>query len=62
VSGRDIPLIARIVSIIDAYDAITQDRPYRPKKSHEAAIEEIKKHAGTQFDPDIVEVFIHVFE
>jgi diguanylate cyclase (GGDEF)-like protein/PAS domain S-box-containing protein len=62
VSGRDIPLIARIVSIIDAYDAITQDRPYRPKKSHEAAIEEIKKHAGTQFDPDIVEVFVHVFE
>jgi diguanylate cyclase (GGDEF)-like protein/PAS domain S-box-containing protein len=62
VKGRDIPLIARIVSIIDAYDAITQDRPYRPKKSHEAAMAEIKKHAGTQFDPDIVEVFVHIFE
>ncbi len=62
VSGRDIPLIARIISIIDAYDAITQDRPYRPKKSHEAAIEELKKHAGTQFDPDIVEIFVHLFE
>ena len=62
VKGRDIPLIARIVSIIDAYDAITQDRPYRPKKSHEAAIEEIKKHAGTQFDPDIVDIFVKVFE
>lgn len=62
ISGRQIPLIARIVSIIDAYDAITQDRPYRPKKSHEAAIEEIKKHKGTQFDPDIVEVFEKIFE
>lgn len=62
IGGRDIPLIARIVSIIDAYDAITQDRPYRMKKTHEEAIEEIKKHAGTQFDPDIVEVFVHIFD
>jgi len=59
--GKEIPLISRIVSIIDTYDAITQDRPYRSARTHEEAIIEIKKCSGTQFDPDIVEAFISIF-
>ena len=59
--GKEIPLISRIISVIDTYDAITQDRPYRKARSHEEAILEIKKCSGTQFDPDIVEAFIGIF-
>lgn len=57
-SGTDIPLLSRILSVVDAYDAITQDRPYRKAMTHEEAIEEIRKNAGTQFDPEIAKVFI----
>ncbi len=56
--GEDIPLISRIITVIDAFDAMTNNRPYRSKLSHTAAIEELKKHAGTQFDPHIAQVFI----
>lgn len=59
--GKEIPLISRIISVIDTYDAITQNRPYRKARSHEEAILEIKKCSGTQFDPDIVEAFIGIF-
>lgn len=62
IKGRDIPLISRIISIIDAYDAITQDRPYRQKRSHEDAIKEIIACSNTQFDPEIVEVFLTIFD
>jgi diguanylate cyclase (GGDEF)-like protein len=60
-SGHEIPLGARIVAIADAYDAMIQDRPYRGKISHDAAIEELRKHAGTQFDPDLVEIFCDIY-
>jgi diguanylate cyclase (GGDEF)-like protein/PAS domain S-box-containing protein len=56
--GGEIPLLSRIISIIDAYDAMTQDRPYRKAMSAEAALHEIGRNAGTQFDPKIAEVFI----
>ena len=56
-AGGDIPLICRIVAIADAYDAMTNDRPYRRKVSHDAAIAELKRCAGTQFDPGLVEKF-----
>jgi HD-GYP domain-containing protein (c-di-GMP phosphodiesterase class II) len=59
--GEDIPLIARIFALADAYDAITSDRPYRKAKSHEEAVAEIKRSAGTHFDPSIVEVFIKLY-
>ncbi len=56
-SEENIPLEARIFSIIDAYDAMTSDRPYRPAMSHELAMTEIYKHTGSQFDPDVVTAF-----
>jgi putative nucleotidyltransferase with HDIG domain len=61
-SGEDIPLGARILAVVDAYSAITDDRVYRKARSHEEAIEELQRCAGTQFDPGVVEVFIRVIE
>jgi diguanylate cyclase (GGDEF)-like protein/PAS domain S-box-containing protein len=56
--GTEIHLKARIIAIADAYDAMTCSRPYRQALNTDAAAEEIKRHAGTQFDPDIARVFI----
>jgi ribonuclease P protein subunit RPR2 len=56
-SRHDIPLGARIFSIADALDAITSDRPYRAARSWDDAAAEIVARAGTQFDPDLVDVF-----
>src|SRR4030042_3500532 len=53
-----IPLISRIISIVDAYDAMTSDRPYRKAMSKADAIKELKRCSGTQFDPDLVKFFI----
>ena len=57
-AGNDIPLSARIVSVADAYDAITSDRVYRPARPHAVAVEIIREHAGRQFDPLVVEAFL----
>ena len=56
--GVEIPWQARIITIADAYDAMTSERPYRKALSKFAAIEEIRKNIGTQFDPDFAQVFI----
>lgn len=61
-SGDEIPLEARMIAIADAYDAMTTDRPYRKGLSHEIAMEEIQKNSGTQFDPELVEVFKQVMK
>ncbi len=53
-----IPLIARITSVCDVYDAITNERPYRKARSHGEACDELRKWAGRQFDPEIVEIFL----
>jgi HD domain len=53
-SGEDIPLPARIVFVADALDALTSTRPYRPARSMQAALAEIRTHAGTQFCPRVV--------
>ena len=61
--GADIPLLSRILAVVDAYDAMTQDRVYQKARSHEEAIDEIKRCAGTQFDPQIAGIFCEeVFE
>ncbi len=55
---NEIPLISRIISIVDAYDAMTNDRPYKKAVSEEEALEELRRCSGTQFDPNLVKVFI----
>ncbi len=60
--GEEIPLECRILAIADAYDAMTNDRPYRKAMSHKEAVAELKKCAGTQFDPDLVPLFIKIVE
>jgi diguanylate cyclase (GGDEF)-like protein len=59
--GSEIPMGARIVAIADAYDAMVNDRPYKRAISHTDAIEELRRHAGTQFDPELVTVFCDLF-
>ena len=56
--GGDIPLEARIVTIVDMYDALRQKRVYKEGFTHERAIEIIKSESGTSFDQDIVKVFL----
>jgi HD-GYP domain-containing protein (c-di-GMP phosphodiesterase class II) len=58
--GEEIPVECRILSIVDAFDAMTNDRPYRKAKTKQEAIEELKKYSGTQFDPQLIETFIKV--
>ena len=60
--GEKIPLECRILAIVDSYDVITNDRPYRKGKSHGEALGEIQKYAGIQFDPYLVKKFFQVFE
>jgi diguanylate cyclase (GGDEF)-like protein len=61
-AGGDIPLAARIVAIADAFDAMVRPRPYRDAMTLEAALTELRKCAGTQFDPDVVEAFVAVIK
>jgi len=58
--GEEIPLIARIVAVSDAFDAMVSDRPYRKGLSIEKAKSELVKNKGTQFDPDVVDALLNV--
>lgn len=60
--GDQIPLAARIFAIVDVYDALTSDRPYRPAWSKEKVIQYIRENSGTHFDPQIVPIFLQEIE
>jgi len=57
--GKEIPYLSRIISLADSFDAMTSDRPYRDGMSIEKAVEEIERCKGSQFDPELAEIFIH---
>ncbi|OGF52552.1 MAG: hypothetical protein A2044_02340 [Candidatus Firestonebacteria bacterium GWA2_43_8] len=56
----DIPILSRIISVVDSFEAMTSDRPYRKAMSHAEAVKELEINKNTQFDPSIVDVFIKV--
>lgn len=60
--GEQIPKLCRMLTIIDSFDAMTTERPYQPTKSVEEAIVELRACAGTQFDPELTELFIRYIE
>ena len=57
-AGEDIPLLGRILALADAFSAMTTDRPYRRGMEREAALDEIQRHIGTQFDPKLAQAFL----
>ena len=60
-AGEEIPVEARVLAVADAFDAMTSDRPYRPALSHDEALAEVERCAGTQFDPQIARIFLELF-
>ena len=60
-SGEDIPLSGRIISVADAFDAMTSDRPYRRRLPVRSALAELRRGAGRQFDPQVVRAFLWVW-
>ncbi|MBC8386460.1 MAG: diguanylate cyclase, partial [Actinobacteria bacterium] len=60
IKGDDIPIISRIITIVDAYDVMTHDRAYKKAMTKDKAIEELKRYSRTQFDPRLVEKFIKI--
>jgi len=59
--GEDIPIEARLLAVVDTFDAIISDRPYRKGRSVSVALAEIQAHSGTQFDPEIVSAFLRAW-
>jgi len=62
IAGESIPITARILTTVDSYSAIVDQRPYKNARSHAEAVEELKRCAGTQFDPKVVDAFIGLFD
>lgn len=61
-SGEEIPLLSRIITVVDSHDVMVHDRPYHKAMSHAAAVEELLRCSGSQFDPHIVTVFLQVLQ
>ena len=61
-AGEDIPLLARVVAVADAFDALVYDTPYRQGQSVDIAFAEIERHQGTQFDPEVVPALLQIRE
>ena len=59
-SGTDVPFLARIVAVVDSFDAMTNNRPYRKALSIDVAMAELKNNRFTQFDGDIVDAFLQM--
>jgi len=62
IRGDEIPLLVRIISVADTFDAITTDRPYQSGRDFPAALEILKKHAGTHYDPVVVDAMHSAYE
>jgi diguanylate cyclase (GGDEF)-like protein len=60
--GEEIPYLSRVLAVVDSFDAMTFDRPYKSGMTYDKAIKEIRANSGTQFDPEIAETFIHIIE
>ncbi len=60
--GEEIPVQCRILAIVDAFDAMTQERPYRVAMTRDEALDELRRSSGTQFDPTLVEIFLSIME
>ena len=61
-SGDDIPFLARVICVADSFDAMTSDRPYRPRMKTEEAVSEVKRCEGAQFDPAVVKAFLAAYK
>jgi HD-GYP domain-containing protein (c-di-GMP phosphodiesterase class II) len=60
--GEQIPMAARIFSVVDVYDALSSDRPYRKAWPPERVLSYIREHSGIDFDPQVVETFLHIID
>lgn len=60
--GQNIPYLARVLTVVDSFDAMTSNRPYNTRKTYKEAIEELKRCSGSQFDPEIADTFIEVIK
>ncbi|MGB9823176.1 HD-GYP domain-containing protein [Thermodesulfovibrio sp.] len=60
--GKEIPLSARIFAVVDVWDALTNERPYRPAWSKERALQYIVSQSGIHFDPEVVKIFLEIMQ
>jgi HD-GYP domain-containing protein (c-di-GMP phosphodiesterase class II) len=60
--GEEIPIVARLFAVVDVWDALTSDRPYRPAWSQEESLTYIREQSGKHFDPQVVELFFNVIK